>query len=61
MMNCALMNPADYEGEGGSVAQPPYDARKPHNHYPEEVYSTMLATPDEVIVSLGKMVRAAGK
>lgn len=45
-----LMNPAAYEGEGGNVGQPAYDADKPHNHYPEEVYEAMLATPDEVIV-----------
>ena len=44
----ALMHPADYEGEGGAVAQPAYDPEKPHNHYPEDVYQAMLATPDEV-------------
>ena len=44
----ALMHPAEYKDEGGAVAQPAYDPEKPHNHYPEDVYQAMLATPDEV-------------
>ena len=33
----ALMHPADYEGEGGGVAQPAYDPEKPDNHFPAEI------------------------
>ena len=43
-----MMHPADYAGEGGAVAQPAFDASKPHNHYPDDVYQMMLQTPDEV-------------
>lgn len=43
------LNPDPYEGEGGGVAQPPYDPAKPHQAYPENIYRAMLETPDEVI------------
>lgn len=47
------MKPADYQGSNGGVAQPEYDASKPHQHYPEEVYEMLLATPDEAITAMG--------
>lgn len=43
------LSPDPYAGEGGKVAQPAYDASKPHQAYPEPVYKAMLAAPDEVI------------
>lgn len=46
------MNPASYAGEGGGVAQPPYDPAKPHQAYPEAVYKQILATPDEVLTKV---------
>lgn len=39
--------PAEYRGEGGRREQPPYDASKPHQVYPPEVYQRLLAMPDE--------------
>ena len=39
--------PAAYAGEGGAVAQPPFDARKPHMAYPEEQYRMLLTLSDE--------------
>lgn len=42
-------SPDPYEGEGGAVAQPPYDPAKPHQVYPKEMYEKMLAAPDELI------------
>lgn len=42
-------NPDAYDGEGGSVQQPPYDPAKPHQAYPKEMYMQMLQAPDEVI------------
>lgn len=47
----ALMSPAAYADTGGAVAQPAYDADKPHNHYPQDVYQAMLDTPDEVFMA----------
>ena len=47
------MSPDAYAGEAGSVAQPPYDAAKPHMPYPDEIYQKMLETPDEVIIAAG--------
>jgi len=41
--------PDSYAGEGGAVAQPPYDAAKPHSVMPPEVYKQILAAPDEAI------------
>ncbi|MEO0450515.1 MAG: VOC family protein [Pseudomonadota bacterium] len=43
------MNPDSYDGDGGSVKQPPYDPDKPHQAYPKEMYMQMLQAPDEVI------------
>jgi len=45
--------PDAYDGEGGSVAQPPYDPDKPHQAYPKEMYQRMLETPDDVITRMG--------
>ncbi len=45
-------SPQPYVGPS-PVAQPPYDADKPHMAYPEEQYQAMLAVPDEVITATG--------
>ncbi len=47
----AYKNPDPYEGEGGSVEQPPYDPEKPHQAYPEEMYKMMLQAPDAAITA----------
>jgi len=47
----AFRAPAPYAGEGGSVAQPPYDPAKPQVSFPPEVYKRMLAMPDEVFTA----------
>lgn len=39
--------PASYEGQGGKLPQPPYDAAKPHQIYPPAAYKAMLAMSDE--------------
>lgn len=44
-----FINPDDYAGEGGSVAQPPYDPAKPHQAMPEAVYKQIIAAPDAAI------------
>jgi hypothetical protein len=41
--------PASYEGANGDVPQPEYDASKPHQFYPKEVYDLMLGTPDDAL------------
>lgn len=43
-------HPAAYDGEGGTVAQPPIDPTKPHLAYPPEDYAKMMETPDDVIL-----------
>ena len=57
--------PDPYAGEGGKVAQPPYDPAKPHQAYPDAMYQQMLKTPDEVITKMGSYaeppVRAPAK
>jgi len=45
------MRPDPYPGEGGAVAQPPYDPDKPHQAYPDAMYRQMLAAPDEAIAA----------
>jgi len=42
--------PAEYDGEGGTVAQPPIDPSQPHLAYPPEDYAKMMQTPDDVIL-----------
>ena len=42
--------PADYEDEGGAVAQPPLDGPGPHmTNYPPGLYEAALGAPDEAI------------
>lgn len=41
--------PDNYDGDGGSVAQPPYDPSRPHLAMPEALYKGIIAAPDEVI------------
>lgn len=47
-------NPDGYEGEGGSVAQPPFDPAKPHMAYPREQYQRMLAIPDAALAAMSQ-------
>ena len=43
-------SPARYEGEGGTVPQPPFDPEKPWMRgYPEAMYKAIVAQPDEVL------------
>ena len=49
----AYMTPDAYAGESGSVAQPPYDASKPHMPYPDAIYQKMLETDDALIIAAG--------
>ncbi len=42
--------PAVYEGEGGTVAQPPVDPAKPHMAYPPDEYEKVIGTPDDVVL-----------
>jgi len=48
-------HPEDYKGEGGTVAQPPYDASKPHLRYPPDDYKRMLAASDEQLTAATSM------
>jgi catechol 2,3-dioxygenase-like lactoylglutathione lyase family enzyme len=41
--------PAAFAGDGGKLKQPRYDASKPHQAYPQEVYQAILAMPDEEV------------
>ncbi len=43
-------NPVGFEGEGGTVAQPPIDPTKPHLAYPAADYVKIMQTPDDVIL-----------
>ena len=45
------MAPDDYSGEGGAVAQPPYDPNKPHMAYPHEMYMQLLRMPDAAVAA----------
>jgi len=45
-------NPPAYKGEGGAVAQPPYDETKPQpagESMSLEMYKAMLLAPDEAV------------
>ncbi len=45
-------NPAKYEDEGGTVAQPAFDPEKPWMRgYGEDVYKMVAAAPDEAIAA----------
>jgi catechol 2,3-dioxygenase-like lactoylglutathione lyase family enzyme len=48
----AFAAPDGYDGEGGTVQQPAYDAAQPHMAYPEDRYKMMLALPDEVLANM---------
>ena len=62
--------PAEYEDEGGGVAQPPLDGTGPHmTNYAPGVYEAALGRPDEMVwnsvdnqppVKVGKVDAAAG-
>ena len=45
------ITPPAYAGEGGAVAQPPYDPAKPHQQYPHDAYLRMLAMPDDIFAA----------
>ena len=40
------VQPASYEGQGGTVEQPEFDPEKPHLAYPREAYPMMLKMSD---------------
>lgn len=42
--------PASYKGESGKLKQPPYDAAKPHQVYPSEMYRHLLAMSDDDVL-----------
>lgn len=44
-----LIHPDAYDGEGGTVPQPPIDPTKPHQAMPEAAYKQIMSMPDEVI------------
>ncbi len=46
-------NPAPYDGPS-PVAQPDPDPAMPHMAYPEEMYTAMMAMPDEAILEMSK-------
>lgn len=48
----AMRAPAPFDGDH-PVAQPAYDAEKPHLAYPEQVYRHILAMPDDAITASG--------
>ena len=39
-------HPDVFEGQGGAIKQPAFDAEKPHLAYPEDAYPVMLNMPD---------------
>lgn len=41
--------PAQYQGEGGAVPQPPIDPDKPHMRYPPKVYEKIMSMSDQEI------------
>jgi len=47
----SFINPAQYEGEGGAVAQPEFDPAGYHPPMPEDVLKAMYAMPDEVVTA----------
>jgi len=49
----SFVEPAAYEGQGGTVAQPPIDPERPHLDYPAEDYEKMMSTPDDIILQYG--------
>ena len=44
-------NPAPYAGEKGAVAQPAYDANKPHPPMPKEALEGIYSIPDDVFTA----------
>jgi len=44
------INPEPFEGQGGAVDQPAFDATRPHPTMPPGVWEMVLATPEAVIV-----------
>ena len=42
-------SPAQYEGKGGTIPNPPIDPSKPHMRWPEAEYRKLMTTPDEEI------------
>lgn len=45
------VTPEPFEGQGGAVPQPAFDASKPHPTMPSGVYEMVLAEPEEVMVA----------
>ncbi|MGL5838943.1 MAG: VOC family protein [Sphingorhabdus sp.] len=48
----AYSNPDRYDGEGGAVVQPAYDAAKPHMAFAEDRYKMMLSIPDKALAAM---------
>jgi catechol 2,3-dioxygenase-like lactoylglutathione lyase family enzyme len=46
-----FVRPADYSGEGGTVAQPPVDMQRPQLAYPQKVLEQIMAVPDEELTN----------
>lgn len=57
----AYRNPAPYESPAEPVPQPEYDATKPHNLYPMEVYLKMLAAPDDKVTARSSIIDPPAK
>jgi catechol 2,3-dioxygenase-like lactoylglutathione lyase family enzyme len=49
--------PDDYAGEGGAVAQPPYDPAQPHMAYPDAAYRQMITAPDALIAAMASYAK----
>ena len=56
-----LMHPDAYDGDGGSVPQPPIDPAKPHQAMPEAAYKQIMSMPDEVIWKVASYAEAPVK
>lgn len=47
----ALKTPADFEGKGGAVTQPPVDWSRPQLNMPRELLEAVMAMPDEEVTA----------
>lgn len=56
-----FMHPDAYDGEGGTVPQPPIDPAKPHQAMPEAAYKQIISLPDEVIWKMASYAEAPVK
>ena len=56
-----FMHPDAYDGDGGTVPQPPIDPTKPHQAMPEAAYKQIISMPDEVIWKVASYAEAPVK